>query len=51
VGCSALGSPRQTLFAGTPEELKEHDFGAPPHFLIIPGSLHFLEEEALNLLR
>ncbi len=51
IGCSALGSPRQILFAGTPAELIEQEFGAPPHCLIIPGELHFLETEAISLLK
>jgi diphthamide biosynthesis methyltransferase len=25
----------------------KEDFGPPPHCLIIPGRLHFIEEEAL----
>jgi len=24
-----------------------YDFGAPPHTLIVPGKLHFMEVEAL----
>ena len=29
-------------------ELKDMDMGAPPHCLIVPGNLHFTEEEALE---
>ena len=29
------------------EELLSYDFGAPPHSLVIPGRLHFMEAEAL----
>lgn len=33
---------------GTLGELKDVEMGAPPHCLIIPGILHFAEEEALE---
>jgi diphthine synthase len=29
--------------------LREMDFGPPPHVLIVPGKLHFLESEALRV--
>ncbi len=32
-------------------EMKEMDLGGPPHCLIIPGKLHFMEEEVLELFR
>ncbi|MBI4738793.1 diphthine synthase [Candidatus Woesearchaeota archaeon] len=51
VGCARLGSPRQILFAGTANALLKKDFGDPPHCLVIPGKLHFVEEEALSLLK
>lgn len=47
VGCSRLGSDESIIKAGRFYEVKEVDFGAPPHCLIIPGKLHFAEEEAL----
>ena len=31
--------------------LDEFDFGKPPHCLIIPGKLHFVEEEMLQMFR
>ncbi|MGA1792389.1 MAG: diphthine synthase [Thermoplasmatota archaeon] len=33
---------------GTLGELKNMEMGAPPHCLIVPGNLHFAEEEALE---
>lgn len=36
---------------GELSKLKEIDMGAPPHCLIIPGRLHFMEEEMLGLFR
>ncbi len=45
VGCARLGSSDQKIRAGTAKELIHADFGKPPHCLIIPGKLHFVEEE------
>lgn len=47
VGVARLGSSDQKILAGTAEQLLAADFGPPVHSLIIPGKLHFLEEEAL----
>lgn len=33
---------------GSAGELKDENFGNPPHVLIVPGNLHFLEAEALQ---
>ena len=49
VGCARLGSTSQEIKAGKLKDLLKHDFGAPPHCLIIPGRLHFIEEEMLEL--
>ncbi len=37
-----------TIKYGTIADLKEADFGALPHTLILPGDLHFSEEEFLS---
>ena len=47
VGCARLGSDDQMIYAGNAEELLGCDFGKPPHCLIVPGALHFMEEEFL----
>jgi diphthine synthase len=47
VGIARAGSENPTVKAGFVEQLKEFDFGKPPHTLIIPGKLHFMEAEAL----
>lgn len=47
VGVARAGSPEPTVKAGFIEEVVEFDFGAPPHTLIFPGKLHFMEAEAL----
>jgi diphthine synthase len=47
VGVARAGSPQPTVKAGYMEEVMNQDFGAPPHTLIFPGKLHFMEAEAL----
>lgn len=49
VGCSRLGSDDYLIKAGSLENIKAMDFGKPPYCLIIPGKLHFMEEEVLEL--
>ena len=51
VGCARLGSLNPCIKAGTAEELLKEDFGKPMHCLIVPGKLHFAEEEALELFK
>jgi len=48
IGCARLGSEGSMIKSGTAKELKNIDFGAPPHCLIIPGKMHFAEEEFLQ---
>jgi diphthine synthase len=50
VGVARLGSKGSTIHAGPAREVASFSFGDPPHSLIIPGSLHFLEEDALKSL-
>jgi len=50
VGVARAGSPSPTVKAGFIEEVVEFDFGAPPHTLVFPGKLHFMEAEALVVL-
>ena len=47
IGVARAGSYEPTVKAGYLEDLMNHDFGAPPHTLIFPGKLHFMEAEAL----
>ena len=44
---SRVGSPNVLAFAGPIAELGNRDLGPPLHCLVIPGTLHFLEQEAL----
>jgi diphthine synthase len=49
VGVARLGSSESKIVAGTAEELLDVDFGEPLHSLIVPGKLHFVEEDALKM--
>ncbi len=51
VGCARLGSLNPCIKSGKAFELLKEDFGKPMHCLIIPGKLHFAEEEALELFK
>jgi diphthine synthase len=44
---SRVGASDVRAFAGRIGDLEKGDLGLPPHCLVIPGSLHFLEKEAL----
>lgn len=48
IGCARLGSNKPTIIYGTAEKLMKKDFGQPPFCLIVPGELHFMEQDALN---
>jgi diphthine synthase len=48
VGVARLGSENVHAFAGTPDEVASHDFGSPLHLLVVPSSLHPVEEESLQ---
>ncbi|MBS7620199.1 diphthine synthase [Candidatus Bathyarchaeota archaeon] len=50
VGLSRLGWDESLISVGRASEIAEKDFGEPPYALIIPGRLHFVEEEALHIL-
>lgn len=47
IGLARVGGPEQFLKAGRGEELADLDFGTPPHAIVVPGKLHFMEAEAL----
>jgi len=44
---SHVGSPGARFVTGRIRDLLDRDLGPPPHCLIVPGPLHFLEKEAL----
>lgn len=43
------GAPDSLVAADTLHHLKKKDFGPPLHTIVIPGNLHFMEIEALEL--
>jgi diphthine synthase len=45
---SAAGAPQTRVKAGKISELLKAELGALPHTIIIPGELHFMEEEYLR---
>ena len=49
IGCARIGNDNQLIKYGAIKDLLKFDFGKPLHCLIIPGKLHFMEEEMLKL--
>ena len=47
--CAAgrLGSAKPVLRAGKVSSMVSQDFGPAPHCIVVPGKMHFMEEEAL----
>lgn len=48
IGIARIGRDDQVIKYAKASELLNQDFGAPLHSLIIPGKLHFVEEEMLK---
>ncbi len=48
VGCARIGCPGSRVWWGPAKKVIKKSFGRPPHCLIVPGKLHFMEEEALE---
>jgi len=48
IGCAKIGSLDQKIKAGKASELLKFDFGSGLHCLIVPGKMHFAEEEAIE---
>ena len=51
IGCSDLGSDSQIIKAGNADVLLNAKFGSGLHCLIVPGKLHFIEQEAVQQLK
>jgi len=49
IGLARLEAPDMMIHAATVSDLMRMDFGEPPYCLILPGKLHFVEAEALEL--
>lgn len=48
LGCARLGGDSKIKYGKTSDIVKQ-DFGKPLHCLIVPGKLHFIEEEAIEM--
>jgi diphthine synthase len=48
VGCARLGSDSKIIRFGKAKKIVNESFGKPPYCLIVPTTLHFVEEEALK---
>jgi diphthamide biosynthesis methyltransferase len=51
VGCARIGAGDQKIAAGSAGRIMKLDFGEPVHCLVVPGKLHFVEEEFLGQFR
>ncbi len=49
IGIARAGSDTSHVYSGKPSRVINHDFGGPLHILVVPGSLHPVEEEYLAL--
>jgi len=49
IGCARIGSESQIIKAGAAKDLLKINFGKKVHCLIVPGKLHFMEEEGLKM--
>ena len=50
IGCARIGAEGQIIIAGKAKDLLTKDFGKPVHCIVVPGKLHFVEEEAIQRL-
>ena len=50
VGIARIGSNNPAVKADVVKMLMKFNFGPPPHTLVFPGKLHFMEAEALIVL-
>jgi diphthine synthase len=48
IGAARLGADNYRIVYGKAKELLKFDFGNPMHVLIVPGRMHFAEEDALE---
>jgi diphthine methyl ester synthase len=49
IGCARLGCNDFIIKSGKLSEIKKFDFKGPLHCLIIPGKMHFVEKEMLEM--
>ncbi len=48
IGCARLGCKDKKIKYAEVKDLIKEDFGNPPQCIIVPGKLHFMEEESLK---
>ncbi|MBD3303650.1 diphthine synthase [Candidatus Woesearchaeota archaeon] len=48
IGCAKIGSLDQKIKAGKASELLKYNFGPGLHCLVVPGKMHFAEEEVVE---
>lgn len=48
IGCAGIGSPKPEIVPRKLKEIKDCEFTLFPQCMIVPGSMHFIEEEALQ---
>ncbi len=51
IGCARIGSENQKIIYAKIEDLMSEDFGKPLHCIVIPGDLHFIEEDVLKMFK
>jgi diphthine synthase len=51
IGCARIGAEDRVIRAGKAKDLQKADFGKPVHCLIVPGKMHFIEEEFFDRFR
>ncbi|MBN2421249.1 diphthine synthase [Candidatus Woesearchaeota archaeon] len=49
IGIARLGSEKSVIAYGKAKDLLKVNFGEAPHCLIVPGKIHFVEEEFLKM--
>jgi diphthine synthase len=49
IGAARIGCEDSLVKADLAGRLGKVDFGPPPHVIVLPGKLHFMEAEALKL--
>ncbi len=49
IGCARIGSDDQIIRTSDLENLGKFAYGNAPYCIIIPGNMHFVEEEAINM--
>ncbi|MFW6449903.1 MAG: diphthine synthase [Nanoarchaeota archaeon] len=48
VGCAGIGSGNPEIFLGKLSEVRKKNFSLFPQCVVVPGKMHFMEEEILN---